>query len=52
MRFFDWAFRSGAQAAASLEYIPVPASVHDAVRTAWAEQVRGPAGERLWPVAG
>ncbi len=52
MRFFDWAFRSGAQAATSLEYIPVPASVHDAVRAAWAEQVRGPGGERLWPISG
>jgi phosphate transport system substrate-binding protein len=51
MRFFDWAFRAGAQAATSLEYIPLPASVHDAVRAAWADQVRGPSGERLWPVA-
>ena len=51
MRFFDWAFRAGAQAASSLEYIPLPASVHDAVRAAWAEHVRGPGGERLWPVA-
>jgi phosphate transport system substrate-binding protein len=52
MRFFDWAFRSGAQAAATLEYIPLPASVHDAIRAAWAEQVRGPNGERLWPIGG
>ena len=52
MRFFDWAFRNGAQAATSLEYIPVPAAVHDAVRAAWSEQVRGPGGERLWPVSG
>jgi len=51
MRFFDWAFRSGAQAAQSLEYIPLPDSVHNAVRAAWASQIKGPGGEALWPVS-
>ncbi len=51
MRFFDWCFRNGAQAASSLEYIPLPTSVHDQVRAAWAAQVKGPGGEALWPVA-
>lgn len=49
MRFFDWAFRNGADAARRLEYIPIPATVQDAVRAAWAG-VRGPNGQALWPV--
>jgi phosphate transport system substrate-binding protein len=51
MRFFDWAFRNGAQTAQRLEYIPLPSTVHDAVRGAWAANVKGPAGQALWPVA-
>jgi phosphate transport system substrate-binding protein len=34
-RFFDWAFVNGSQLAAELEYIPLPGSVHNAVRAAW-----------------
>lgn len=51
MRFFDWAFRNGGEAASRLEYIPLPTSVHDQVRAAWAAQIKGPGGESLWPVA-
>ena len=48
MRFFDWAFRSGADAARRLEYIPLPDAVHNAVRAAWAREVRTPAGGTIW----
>jgi phosphate transport system substrate-binding protein len=51
MRFFDWAFRNGAEAATRLEYIPLPASAHDAIRAAWATNVKGPNGQALWPVS-
>ena len=34
-RFFDWAFVNGSKLAEELEYIPLPTSVHDAVRAAW-----------------
>ncbi len=50
MRFFDWAFRNGADAARRLEYIPLPGTVHEAVRAAWAQQVKAPNGQALWPV--
>ena len=50
MRFFDWAYRNGADAARRLEYIPIPATVQDAVRETW-RQVRAPNGGALWPVA-
>lgn len=47
MRFFDWAFRNGAEAARRLEYIPIPDAVQASVRAAWA-QVRTPAGAAIW----
>ena len=34
-RFFDWAFTNGSQLASDLEYIPLPESVHNAVRASW-----------------
>ncbi len=34
-RFFDWAFVNGSKLAEELEYIPLPESVHNAVRAAW-----------------
>jgi phosphate transport system substrate-binding protein len=40
MKFFDWGFRSGDDAAKSLQYITLPAAVKDAVRKAWADQVK------------
>jgi phosphate transport system substrate-binding protein len=49
MRFFDWAYRSGADAARRLEYIALPAAVQDAVRATW-PQVKAPNGQALWPV--
>jgi phosphate transport system substrate-binding protein len=48
MRFFDWAFRNGAQAARQLEYIPLPNTVHDQIRAAWRNQVKTPAGAAVW----
>lgn len=47
MRFFDWAFRSGDQTATELDYIPLPESVENAIRAAWAE-IRVD-GRALWP---
>lgn len=47
MRFFDWAYRNGGDAARRLEYIPIPEAVQNAVRAAWA-QVRTPAGAAIW----
>jgi phosphate transport system substrate-binding protein len=48
MKFFDWAFRNGADAARRLEYIPLPDSVHAAIRQAWAAQVKAPNGQPVW----
>ena len=34
-RFFDWAFANGDTLASELEYIPLPAAVKTAIRSAW-----------------
>jgi phosphate transport system substrate-binding protein len=48
MRFFDWALKGGDDLAVQLEYIPIPDNAADAVRRAWAEQVKGPDGRPVW----
>jgi phosphate transport system substrate-binding protein len=48
MRFFDWAFRNGAQAARALEYIPLDEATHNLVRAGWARTVRDPSGNAIW----
>jgi phosphate transport system substrate-binding protein len=40
-KFFDWGFAHGSDIAESLLYIPLPQSVHDAVRAAWKAEVPG-----------
>ena len=48
MRFFDWAFKNGAQIAGQLEYIPLPESVTNVIRRNWATMVKTPSGEPIW----
>ncbi len=40
-KFFDWGFARGDDIAVQLLYIPLPASVKDAVRAAWKAEVPG-----------
>ena len=40
-KFFNWGFSHGDDIATSLLYIPLPGSVHDAIRAAWQKQVPG-----------
>lgn len=48
MKFFDWAFRHGDQMAVELDYIPLPETVEDAIRAAWASEVKAN-GNAVWP---
>lgn len=48
MRFFDWAFRNGADIASRLEYIALPATAHDLIRAAWRARIHSPAGTSVW----
>jgi len=40
IKFFDFAYSKGDEAAEALEYVPLPQSVKDSVRQAWKTQVR------------
>ena len=40
-KFFDWGFAHGSDIAKQLLYIPLPKSVHDAIRAAWQKAVPG-----------
>jgi phosphate transport system substrate-binding protein len=40
-KFFDWGFAHGSDIAKGLLYIPLPTSVHDAIRAAWQKEVPG-----------
>jgi phosphate transport system substrate-binding protein len=48
MKFFDWAFQNGDKAALDLEYVPMPKSVTDFIRSVWRAEVKGPNGQALW----
>ncbi len=39
IKFFDWCYKDGGPIATQLDYIPLPASVQDTVRTAWRKDV-------------
>jgi len=40
-KFFDWGFTHGNDIATSLLYVPLPDSVHKAIRAAWEKEVPG-----------
>lgn len=48
MDFFNWAWENGAETASALDYVPLPAEVSDAVRKAWATEVKAADGSAIW----
>jgi len=47
LKFFDWAYDKGGEAAEKLHYVPLPASVAKLVRKSW-EEIKVD-GKPLWP---
>jgi phosphate transport system substrate-binding protein len=41
LKFFDWAYRSGAGMAADLDYVPLPESLIKQVRATWKAEIKG-----------
>jgi phosphate transport system substrate-binding protein len=41
LKFFDWAYKNGAQMAAELDYVPLPANLIQQIRTTWRTDVKG-----------
>lgn len=48
LKFFDWAYKNGDPAAASLDYVPLPLSVKTMVRHAWAADIKAPNGHPVY----
>jgi phosphate transport system substrate-binding protein len=49
LRFFDWAYRRGANEALALDYVPLPENVANLVRDSW-KQITGPDGKPVYQV--
>ena len=47
LKFFDWAYKNGGEAAKSLDYIPMPENVVDLVKREWASDIKGSDGKPL-----
>jgi phosphate transport system substrate-binding protein len=48
VKFFDWAFKNGAPAAAELDYVPMPATVVKLVQANWKSQLKDAAGKAIY----
>ncbi|MDN5843738.1 MAG: phosphate ABC transporter substrate-binding protein PstS [Alcaligenaceae bacterium] len=48
LKFFDWAFKNGAESAAELDYVPLPDEVTAKVRSIWSARIMGPDGKAVW----
>jgi len=46
LQFFDWSFKNGDKVADDLDYVPMPASVKDAIRKSWA-QIKDASGKSV-----
>ena len=46
LKFFDWSYKNGDKVADDLDYVPMPASVKDAIRKSWA-QIKDSSGKSI-----
>jgi phosphate transport system substrate-binding protein len=49
LKFFDWAFKNGDQAANDLDYISLPDSVESEIRSQWKTKIKDASGKSLAP---
>lgn len=48
LKFFDWAYKHGAPAAAELDYVPLPDSVVKLIESSWKANVKDSSGKTIW----
>nr|WP_271169178.1 phosphate ABC transporter substrate-binding protein PstS [Hansschlegelia plantiphila] len=48
LKFFAWAYKSGAKTAEALDYIPMPEKVVAEIQSVWAKDIKGPDGKALY----
>ena len=46
--FFDWCYRHGNEIAQNLDYVPMPGSVVDLIKTTWSDSLASN-GSGIWP---
>lgn len=49
LKFFDWSYHNGGQAALSLDYVPMPDAVVTMVEGTWQRELRDRSGKAIWP---
>jgi len=48
LKFFDWAYKSGGNMAAGLDYVPMPESVSNQIRATWKNSIKDASGKGLY----
>ena len=48
LKFFDWAYKNGAQMATELDYVPMPAPVVKQINDLWKSSLKDPNGAAIW----
>jgi phosphate transport system substrate-binding protein len=48
LKFFDWAYKNGGDAAEQLDYVPIPAPVVTLIEKTWADSIKDSIGKSLW----
>ncbi|BBE51556.1 Phosphate-binding protein PstS [Ferriphaselus amnicola] len=48
LKFFDWAYASGAKMASDLDFVPLPDSVVKQIRESWKANIKDAAGKPVW----
>lgn len=48
LKFFNWAYKNGGQAAADLDYVALPTQVVDLVEGSWKANVKDAGGKAIW----
>ncbi|KFK92078.1 MULTISPECIES: phosphate ABC transporter substrate-binding protein PstS [unclassified Serratia (in: enterobacteria)] len=48
LKFFDWAYKTGAKQASDLDYAPLPAEVVEQIRAAWRTNIKDSSGKALF----
>ena len=47
LKFFEWAYKSGDKTADDLDYVPLPASVKQAIEKLWATEIKDASGKTV-----
>ncbi len=52
LKFFDWGYKHGDDAAKALGYVPMPDKVVDVIESSWKTSLTDATGAKIWPAEG